>query len=93
MLSSKEMMIVYEMLPVFPGMGDSVKITMNVSRKVALLMAKMMEIGMVSKDDQTGLFSIVDEQTLAQLKKLPEEILEKAGLTKWNEKLVALSTK
>lgn len=93
MLSSKEMMIVYEMLPDFPGMGNSVKITMNVSRKLALLMAKVMEGGMVIKDDQPGLFSIVDEQTLAELKKLPEEILEKAGLTNLNKKLVALSAK
>jgi hypothetical protein len=93
MLSGKEMMIVYEMLPVFPGMSDPVKITMNVTRKTALLMAKIMEVGMLSKEDQPGLFSIVDDATLAQLKQVPEDILDKAGLTSLNQKLVALATK
>lgn len=93
MLSGKEMMIVYEMVPVMPGINDPLKITMNISRKLALLMAKMIEIGMQNREDQPGLFSIVDDATMEQLKKLPEDILERAELTKWNEKLIALATK
>jgi hypothetical protein len=92
MLSGKEMNIVYEMLSVFP-LEEQVKVSFSVSRKIALLMAKTMELGVLSKDDQPGLFSIADEGTLEELKKIPTEILAKAGLTNLNQKLIALSNK
>jgi len=86
------MNIVYEMLSVFP-LEEQVKVSFSVSRKIALLMAKTMELGVLSKDDQPGLFSIADEGTLEELKKIPAEILAKAGLTNLNQKLIALSNK
>jgi len=90
MLSGKEMNIVYEMLSVFP-LEEPVKFSLHVSRKVALFMVKTMELGIVSKGDEPGLFSIADDGTMEELKKISEDILSKAGLTNLNEKLKTLA--
>jgi len=93
MLSGKEMSVVFEMLPVFFEMTDSVKVTLHVEKKTAFLMTKLIELGLSTKNDNPGLFSIIDDGTLEQLKKISTEILQKAGLTDLNQKLLALSSK
>ena len=50
MLSVKEVAVVYETLLSSPGMNDTVRIALSVSRKNVLLLAKVVEMGMTMKE-------------------------------------------
>lgn len=94
MLSAKDVSVVYETLLSFPGMTDVVKISLQLPRKQALLLAKVIELGLsVRKDDPNGLLPVVDNDTLNDLKMIASDLLKKAGLTEMNEKLFSLQSK
>jgi hypothetical protein len=95
MLSVKELSIVYEALLSPPIMSDAVKITLNITRKQALLLSKVIELGLSVQHEngQAGLLSVVDGATLEELQRLSADLLKKAGLTEMIEKLNALSVK
>ena len=94
MLSSKDMSIVYETLLLSPGMSDTVKVVLNLSRKNVLLLAKVIELGLVNGDggEQT-IMNVSGKETITELSALPNELLNKAGLQEMNGKLVTLLNK
>jgi len=95
MLSVKELSIVYEALLAPETMSTPVKITLNITRKQALLLAKVIELGLAVEHEsgQSGILSVVDGSELGKLQGLAADLLKKAGLTEMMDKLNALTAK
>ena len=95
MLSVKDLSIVYEALLSPDTMSTAVKITLNITRKQALLLAKVIELGLSVQPEpgQAGILSVVDGSELVKLQGLSADLLKKAGLTEMMDKLNSLSTK
>jgi hypothetical protein len=95
MLSTKDVAIIYETLLTSPGMNDSVKIDLRLPRKNVLLLTKLIELGLVLKDDtsQNGLLNAFTNDTLEEVKNITADLLSKAGLTETYNKLNSLQSK
>lgn len=92
MLSEKEVVLVYETLLSSPGMNEVVKVDMRMPRKQILLLAKVIEKGLLVKKGESpeGLFQVADTGISEQLMRVAQELLQKAGLSEMNEKLQGL---
>ena len=94
MLSAKDVTVIYQTLLSSPGMNDSVKIGLHIPRKNILLLAKIIEMGLTMKDEaQTSVLNAVNREWISDLTGIVQEMLQKAGLTEMNEKLLALEAK
>lgn len=89
MLTTNDVAKVYDTILSIPGMNDTVKIDLRISRKNVLLLNHVIERGLVVKDDEKndGLLSNVPEENLVELKSIAGQYLEKAGLIELKEKL------
>jgi hypothetical protein len=89
MLTTTEMAQVYETILSIPGMSESVKIDLKISRRNVLLLNRVIERGLTLKDDDTSanFLNIVPQDTLQELTALANDCLKKAGLTELSEKL------
>lgn len=89
MLTTNDIAQVYDTILSIPGMNDTVKIDLKISRKNALLLNRVIERGLtLKKDDKSSnLLDIVPEDTLQELTSLADDCLKKAGLTELSEKL------
>lgn len=93
MLAKSEVTKIYETLLSIPGMNDTLKIPLNISRKNVLLLCKVIERGLQQKendDKALALPDIISKEVLKELQQLPDDLLEKAGLTEMNQKLQSL---
>lgn len=93
MLSAKDVSIIYETLLTSPGMNDTVKIDLRMPRKNALLLTRIIELGLLAKDSESGLLQTAGKDAIAELNNFTGSILEKAGLTEMYGKLNALQSK
>jgi len=95
MLSVKDLSIVYEALLAPDTMSIAVKIPLNITRKQALLLAKVIELGLSVQPEhgQAGILSVVDGSELIKLQGLSADLLKKAGLTEMMDKLNSLTAK
>ena len=91
MLSAKDVTVIFETLLASPGMGDTVKVSLVQPRKLILLMAKVIDAGLKSRED--ALLTGMDAATVDSIKGLADELLKKAGLTELNEKISLLTQK
>lgn len=91
MLSTKEIGIVYETLLLSPGMNESVKLSVSLSRKNVLLLTKAIRLGLADKDKEDTLLAMADKDALEELSTFSDELLSKAGLQEMSNKLAALS--
>ena len=91
MIAKTDVAKIYETVLSIPGMNDNIKISLNIPRKNVLLLSKIIERGLSVKDadDKSGVLEMVAKETIQELKALPTELLEKAGLTEMNQKLQA----
>lgn len=92
MLSEKEISLLYETLLSAPGMDDSVKIDIKMPRKAILLLSKVIFKGLQVKPGEAleGLLKAAGEGSESTLLEVSAELLQKAGLTAMNEKLLTL---
>ena len=93
MLAKADVNKIYDTLLSIPGMGDPVKITLNVPRKNVLLLSKVIERGLSVKDTDERTHIILDmvsKESLQELLLLSAGLLDKAGLTEMNKKLQML---
>ena len=93
MLAKTDVNKIYDTLLSIPGMGDTVKIILNIPRKNILLLSKVIERGMSVKDADERTHIILDmvsKESLQELLSLSADLLEKAGLTEMNKKLQSL---
>jgi hypothetical protein len=89
MLTTNDVAKVYDTILSIPGMNETVKIDMKISRKNALLLNRLIERGLTLKQDEksSNLLDNLPPDTLQELSSVAEDCLKKAGLTELSEKL------
>ena len=94
MLTTTDVAKVYDTILSIPGMNETVKIDMRISRKNVLLLNSVIKRGLTSKDDDKSLnlLANIPPETLQELNAFADDCLTKAGLTELSEKLNSLST-
>lgn len=92
MLSTDDVAKVLDTILSIPGMNETVKIDLKITRKNALLLNRVIERGLSMKeeDNGSGLFDKVSEEALVELTLVANDCLKKAGLTDLSEKLKLL---
>jgi hypothetical protein len=92
MLTTNDVAKVYDTILSIPGMNETVKIDLKISRKNVLLLNRVIERGLSLKPDDksSGILDIVAEDTIEELTSLANDFLVKAGLIELNEKLKSL---
>ncbi|MDJ1484216.1 hypothetical protein QNI16_27200 [Cytophagaceae bacterium YF14B1] len=93
MLTIHDVAKVYDTILSIPGMNETVKIDLRISRKNVLLLHSVIERGLDAKNEESSLLESVPEETLTELRALGKDCLQKAGLIELSEKLNYLSTK
>jgi hypothetical protein len=89
MLTTTDIAQVYDTILSIPGMNETVKIDLKISRRNVLLLNRVIERGLTPKPDDksSNLLDIVPEDVLQELTSLADDCLKKAGLTELSEKL------
>jgi hypothetical protein len=89
MLTINDIAQVYDTILSIPGMNETVKIDLKLSRKNVLLLNRVIERGLAPKGDDKSshLLEMVSGESLQELTLLAEDCLKKAGLTELSEKL------
>lgn len=93
MLSTTDVAKVFDTILSIPGMNETVKIDMKISRKNVLLLNNVIKRGLAAKDDDksSNLLATVPSENLQELNSFADDCLTKAGLTELSEKLNSLS--
>lgn len=91
MITKNDVAKVFDTVLSIPGMSETVKIDLKISRKNVLLLSHVIEIGLDSKNENSMFLESISSESLNDLKSLSEECLQKAGLVELNEKLTTLS--
>lgn len=92
-MENNVMVLLYDALLSSPGMNETVKVNLQVSRKQVLLLGQVMENGLNQANAETpGLLSAMPEGSSEELWEVIQECLSKAGLTDLNEKLKSLNS-
>lgn len=88
-MNANEVALIYDTIMSIPGMNETVKIDLRISRKNVLLLNHVIERGLSGKGDDKSpaLLGNVPEETLMELKSLADDCLEKAGLIEFSQKL------
>lgn len=94
MLTTNDVSKVYDTILSIPGMNETVKIDLRISRKNVLLLNSIIERGLSAKEDDktANLLNGIAEDSLQELKDIGTDCLQKAGLVELNEKLNSLGT-
>lgn len=95
MLTTNDVAKVFDTILSIPGMSETVKIDMKISRKNVLLLHSVIKRGLTAKEDDKylGLLDNIPNETLQELQTIADDYLAKAGLVELSEKLKALNTK
>ena len=93
MMTTNDVAKVFDTIFSIPGMNETVKIDLKISRKNVLLLNHVIERGLnVKGDDKSSLFlTSIPQENLEELKQFGDEFLQKAGLIEFSEKLSTLS--
>jgi hypothetical protein len=86
--------LVYDTLLASPGMSETVKIDLRVSRKTVLLLSRAIERGMqLLQTDQPGWVptEFAGKESVSALEGIVSDCLQKAGLSALHEKLKNLN--
>jgi len=89
MMTTNDVARVYDTILSIPGMNETVKIDLKISRKNVLLLNSVIERGLTVKDEDksSNLLNSVPEESLKELRALAIDCLQKAGLIELSEKL------
>nr|WP_315200625.1 hypothetical protein [uncultured Flavobacterium sp.] len=91
MITANDVAKVFDTVMSIPGMSETVKIDLKISRKNVLLLSHVIEQGLSFQSDPSSLLGFISQEGLSELKEVSQECLQKAGLTELNLKLVTLS--
>ena len=88
----KEKVKLFDMVLSSPGMSDSCKISLKMTRKNVLLLSRLIEAGLLNAGSrlEDEILEDLSESSAAEFKTIHEEILKKAGITEFYEKLKLL---
>jgi hypothetical protein len=91
MLSINAVAKVYDTILSMPGMNDTVKLELKITRKNILLLDGVIAKGLNGKEDNenASLLDLVSPEVAQELLMLSADCLQKAGLTALSEKLKA----
>ncbi|WP_316835055.1 hypothetical protein [Pedobacter nutrimenti] len=93
-MTADEVSVIYDAVLSVPGMEDTVKINLSISRKKVLLLSQVIEAGLKAKDGSlVQLIASLPKEAAAEIKMLKEECLDKAGLIELDKKLSNLALK
>ena len=90
MLQRNDVARIYETVLCMPGMNENVKVNLQTTRKNLLLLNKVIERGLNTKEPEDRSVSILDiipKESLQELSGIAAELLNKSGLSEINEKL------
>ena len=93
MLTTTDVAKVYDTILSIPGMNETVKIDLKITRRNVLLLKNVIERGLTVKDSDdksSNLLDIVPKDILNELSAFSDDCLQKAVLTELNEKLSGL---
>lgn len=96
MMTKDDLAVLFETILSVPGMNESVKIDLKMTRTNALLLSTVLDRGLNVKnpDDKSfNLLESVSEENLQELKSFADECLKKAGMTDFSEKLKLMNSK
>jgi hypothetical protein len=91
MITKNEVARVFDTIMSIPGMSESVKIDLKISRKNVLLLSHLIEKGLLLEKDESSLLANITADGFDELKNLSQECLQKAGLVELNDKLLSFS--
>ncbi len=90
--ANKEKSKIFETVLSSPGMGEKCKIILTLSRQNIILLSRLIEAGLLSKvngfDDE--IIGALPKESTEEMRTVHEEILKKAGLTDFYERLKLL---
>ena len=94
MLTTNEVVKIYDTILSIPGMNETVKIDLRISRRNVLLLNSVIKRGMALKeeDKSPNLLNNLPAESLQELTAFAEDCLQKAGLTELSKKLSALGS-
>lgn len=93
MLTTTDVAKVYDTILSIPGMNETVKIDLKITRMNVLLLKSVIERGLTVKDSDdksSNLLDIVPKDILNELSAFSDDCLQKAGLAELNDKLNGL---
>lgn len=82
--------MLFETLLSSPGMTDTIKLNLKISRQTVLLLATAVQAGLSSAESESSLLNFAEPSAAAELVNVVETVLEKAGLTQTSKKLALL---
>src|SRR5690625_4134631 len=93
MLTTNEVARVYDTILSTPGMNDTVKINLKLSRREILLLSSVITHGIKKgiREERPYLLRNISAEGIQELTNLSVACLEKAGLVELNERLNSLS--
>lgn len=93
MMTTNDVARIYDTILSIPGMNETVKIDVRISRKNVLLLNSVIERGLDIKEDDksSGLLNNISKENLDELRAFAADCLQKAGLVELSEKLNMLS--
>jgi hypothetical protein len=91
MITKNDVAKVFDTVLSIPGMSETVKIDLKISRKNVLLLSHIIKMSLGSKKEDSMLLDSISLDSEQDLKSISEECLIKAGLVELNEKLLNLS--
>ena len=89
---NKEKLKIFETILSSPGMTEKCKIVLQVSRQNVLLLSRLIEAGLLTKEQpyEDAIISSLPKDSGEEFRVIHEEILRKADLTDFYEKLKSL---
>lgn len=89
---NKEKMKIFETILSSPGMTEKCKVTLQLSRQNVLLLSRLIEAGLLTNqqpiDDE--IIKALPKESVEEFKTVHEEILKKAELTEFYQRLKQL---
>lgn len=95
MLTKNDVAKVYDTILSIPGMNETVKIDLKISRKNVLLLTQVIDRGIAHEPgsgNEESLLNSVSSDSLQELKLLANECLQKSGLVELSERLTILAS-
>lgn len=89
---NKEKSKIFETILTSPGMTEKCKVVLQLSRQNVLLLTRLIEVGLLTKDSpiQDGIILAFPKESTEEIKVIHEEILRKAELTEFYERFRTL---
>ncbi len=89
---SKEKSKIFETILSSPGMAEKCKIVLQLSRQNVLLLSRLIESGLLSKEQpfEDAIIDALPNESGEEFRAIHEEILRKADLTEFYERLKSI---